>query len=86
MAAIITRENIQPPKIEEGDAGIILKADGTFRVFNTIADPTKLIPAQIEQGKKLLALAAVLKDPEILKLITSNIGAFGDVLSLKMDS
>jgi hypothetical protein len=86
VEAIITRENVQPPKVEEGDAGIILKADGTFRVFNTIADPANATPIQIEMGRKLLALAAVLKDPEILTLITANIGAFGEILSMKMDS
>jgi hypothetical protein len=84
--AILSRENIQAPTIEPGDAGIILKADGTFRVFNTIADPTNLTPAQLELGRKLLALAAVLKDPEILNLLIQNAGAFGDALSLKMDS
>jgi hypothetical protein len=84
--AIITRENIQPPTIEPGDAGIILKTDGTFRVFNTIADPANLTPAQLELGRKVLALAAVLKDPVILDLLIQNTGAFGDAVSLKMDS
>ncbi|MCK1534204.1 MULTISPECIES: hypothetical protein [unclassified Bradyrhizobium] len=86
MTAIITRENVQPPVVEEGDAGIIIKADGTFRVFNTIADPANATPEQIELGRKLLALAAVLKDPEILGMLMNNAGVFGDVLSLKMDS
>jgi hypothetical protein len=84
--AIITRENVQAPQITEGDAGIILKKDGTFRVFNTIADPSNPTPAQRDQGRRLIALAAVLKDPVILDLLIQNASAFGDVLSVKMDS
>lgn len=84
--AVITRENIQHPSIAVGDAGVILKADGTFRVFNTIADPTNLTPAQLEIGRKLLALAAVLTDPVILDLMIQNAGEFGDAIALKMDS
>jgi hypothetical protein len=84
--AIISREHIQEPKIEAGEAGIILKSDGTFRVFNTFSDPAHLTPSQLEIGRKLVALAAVLQDPEILGLLISNASAFGETISLKMDS
>lgn len=83
--AIIERENVQTPTVEEGDAGIILKADGTFRVFNTFKDPTNLTPAQREVGKKLIALAAALHDQTILDLLYNGAGAMGGV-KLKMDS
>jgi hypothetical protein len=83
---IIERENVQKPTIAEGDAGIILKADGTFRIFNTIADPTNLTPAQRELGQKLLALATALQDPVILDLLYQAAAASGDAISLKMDS
>jgi hypothetical protein len=33
-----------------------------------------------------VALAAVLQDPEILGLLISNASAFGETISLKMDS
>ncbi|MCK1543368.1 hypothetical protein IVB12_15740 [Bradyrhizobium sp. 179] len=84
--AIIERENVQAPTVAEGDAGIILKADGTFRVFNTIADPANLTPAQRELGKKLIALATALQDPTILELLYQAAGLFDDVVKIKMDS
>lgn len=84
--AIIERENVQRPTVEEGDAGIILKADGSFRIFNTIADPTRLTPAQRETGKKLIALATALQDPVILDILMQAASTSGEVISLKMDS
>jgi hypothetical protein len=54
-------ENIVSAPIEEGDAGIILKPDGSFKVFSTGAiDPKHLTNGQVDQGTKLIALSVAL--------------------------
>ena len=59
------------PSIEEGDAGIILKKDGSFQVFNCHAtiDAKNMTERQIEQGKQLLGLAAAVKLPELMQVL-----------------
>lgn len=70
MKALLTREMLSDRfEWEEGDAGIVLKKDGTFRVVNTHQniDPKNLTPRQIEQTNQLLALAAVLRVPSFMQ-------------------
>lgn len=68
--SLLTHENIVSAPIEEGDAGVILKADGSFKVFSTAKiDGTNLTPAQREQGEKLIALSVALKYPEIMGIL-----------------
>lgn len=68
--ALLTRENLVSAPIAEGDAGIILKTDGSFRVFSCAKlDPENLTPAQREQGEKLVALAVALSQPTIMDLL-----------------
>ena len=74
MDALLKSENVNYKfEVEEGDAGIILKKDGTFRVFNTHAnlDPKALTPRQIEQGKQILGLSAALQLPELMEILVN---------------
>lgn len=67
----LTLDNITPKPIEEGDAGIILKPDGSFQIFNTHRhiDGANLTPEQLRQGKILLALATALAHPQLLDVL-----------------
>lgn len=63
---MITEKNIMQGPAQPGDAGIVLKPDGSFSVF-TIGDMTEpLSPEQIKQGRTLMALAYALQTPEIM--------------------
>lgn len=63
-------ENLPTGPIVDGDAGIILKADGTFRIFTTgEINPEALTPAQEEQGRKLMALATALSVPQLMHML-----------------
>lgn len=66
--SLLKRENLPNSPIEEGDAGVVLKRDGTFQLFNTHKnlDPNNLTPRQIEQGRTLAAFAAALQIPAIM--------------------
>ncbi len=56
--------------IEEGDAGIVLKPDGTFKVFSTgKIDANNMTEAQLDQGEKLVALSLALTIPQILNML-----------------
>lgn len=66
--ALLTLENTVSSPIEHGDAGVILKPDGTFKVFSTGIDGP-LTPAQEAQGKKLIALAIALRYPEVMSVL-----------------
>lgn len=68
--SLLTISNLPSP-IEEGDAGVILKNDGSFQVFNTYKnpDPAKMTPRQLEQMETILALVAALKVPEIMNVL-----------------
>lgn len=67
---LLTLENIVSSPIAEGDAGVILKADGSWNVFSTSKlGETGLSPAQMEQGKKLIALSVALKHPQIMEIL-----------------
>jgi hypothetical protein len=57
--------------IETGDAGIVIKADGSVKIFNTHKhlDHNNMTHEQLAQGEKLLALAVALSTPEIMNLL-----------------
>ncbi len=67
--ALLTLQNVTATPIEEGEAGVILKKDGTFQVFNSHADmdPNNLTERQLEQGRMLLGLALALRVPGIME-------------------
>lgn len=69
--SLLTLENITTAPIEEGDAGIILKADGSFRIFNTHKDiaANELTEGQLAQGRRMMALAVALKYPEVMQAL-----------------
>lgn len=63
-------ENLPTGPIVDGDAGVILKADGTFQIFTTgQIDPKALTPAQEEQGRKLVALTTALSVPQLMNML-----------------
>jgi hypothetical protein len=66
--SLLKLENMVSAPIQEGDAGVILKPDGTFKVFST-GVKGELTPAQHEQGRKLLAIAVALQHPEIMDIL-----------------
>lgn len=81
---LLTIKNIVTSPIAEGDAGIILKPDGTFKVFSTGDIGGELTEQQKAQGQKLVALAMALSidmvmdtllemssDPEIVSQIVA---------------
>lgn len=56
--------------IAEGDAGIVIKADGSFQIFTTgTIDPRAMTESQIRQGQLLMALATALNTPELLQVL-----------------
>jgi hypothetical protein len=71
MNALLTLENVTHTPIGEGDAGIIIKADGSFQVFNTFKDydPNNPTPEQLEVGQKLTAIAVALKFKPVMDLL-----------------
>jgi len=84
---LLTHENIVSAPIESGDAGVILKPDGSFKVFSTgKLDVANLSEEQIQQGKVLLALAVALKYPEIMDILmmaATDPAIVGDGIDLK---
>jgi hypothetical protein len=66
--SLLTLEDTVTSPIEHGDAGVILKPDGTFKVFSTGVDGA-LTPAQEAQARKLIALAVALRFPEVMAVL-----------------
>ena len=76
--------------IEDGDAGIVIKANGDFQVFTTVSvDPAKMTDAQAVQGRNLQILALVLGHDELRQQIgelVDQLNAAGvDILQLESD-
>lgn len=71
MRHLLTHENLTSEPIGKGDAGIILKPDGTWKVFNCaeIGADGKLTPEQEEQGLKLMALSVALSVPQAMTML-----------------
>lgn len=57
--------------VATGDAGLLIKADGSIQVFNTfdLSDPNKITEQQMETHNKLEALALALRIPKIMSII-----------------
>jgi hypothetical protein len=64
----LTLEDTVTSPVEHGDAGVILKPDGSFKVFSTGVDGP-LTPAQEAQGRKLIALTIALRYPEVMAVL-----------------
>lgn len=73
MTSLFTADQIADfdrAPISEGDAGIILKADGSFQVFTTgHIDPKAMTSIQLDQGKTLMAFTLALRIPQIMDLL-----------------
>jgi hypothetical protein len=70
MQNLLTHKHIVSNPIQEGDAGIVLKRDGSFQLFSTGAiDADNLSPEQISQAKILNALAVALAIPQIMEVL-----------------
>ena len=72
--ALLNKTNLTNRPIQKGDAGIVLRADGSFDIFNCFGfagEPIILTPHQLETGEKLLALSVALKIPEVMRLLES---------------
>lgn len=70
MKNLLTLKNVALAPIETGDAGVILKPDGSFQIFSTGSlEADNLTPAQMEQGMKLNALALALSVPQIMDVL-----------------
>jgi hypothetical protein len=65
---MFTEKNLVKGPIENGDAGLVIKQDGTALVFNTfnIADPETVTDEQIETMKNLAALSFALSQPTVM--------------------
>ena len=72
--ALLNKTNLTNRPIQKGDAGIVLRADGSFDIFNCFeftGEPIVLTPHQLETGEKLLALTIPLRVPEVMRLLQS---------------
>jgi hypothetical protein len=70
--SLLNRDQITNSRITDSDAGIILKQDGTFTVFNSHVLGGEVTAAQSEQMKKVMALAFALQTPEIMDMLYSS--------------
>lgn len=68
---LLTQSNLDLPRIEEGDAGILLKKGGGFVVFNCHKelDVENMTDRQTEQGRALQAFAVALAVPQIMDIL-----------------
>lgn len=57
--------------IAPGDAGLLIKTDGSIQVFNAfdLSDPSQITEAQMETHEKLQALAVALRIPKIMSVL-----------------
>jgi hypothetical protein len=68
-AALFEQTNLAIPKFEKGEAGIIIKANGEFVVWNTFENPSNPTEAQLETARKLAGLAAALQLPQVMDVL-----------------
>ncbi len=85
--SLLTLDHVTNQPLTAGDAGIILKEDGTFRIFNLHEniDPQNVTDTQKMQMKKLMALAVALQVPQVMDLLyecASDPEIVGSVLDL----
>jgi len=62
----LTPDQILSQPIQDGDAGIIIKRDGSFQIFTTGDIANTMSPEAIEQGLTLMGVSIALSTPEIL--------------------
>jgi hypothetical protein len=70
MQNLVGLEHLVADPIQTGDAGVILKIDGSFKVFSTgDIDPEHMTIAQVEQGRRLQALVLALSIPQVMQIL-----------------
>lgn len=72
MFNLLKPENLVNRPIEDGDAGVFLRADGTWQIFTSGKIPNDvalLTDIQRDQANKLMALALVLSVPQIYQML-----------------
>jgi hypothetical protein len=62
----LQKENVSLSPIQEGDAGIVLKKDGSFQIFTTGDVSGSLTTEQQVQSTRLMALVVALSTPSIM--------------------
>jgi hypothetical protein len=69
--ALLGTQNFADAPIQEGDAGLILRKNGDFQIFNTHAsiDPENLTDRQREHGDILRAFSLALQIPNVMELL-----------------
>ena len=85
-----TLDSFLDEPIEDGDAGIVIKANGDFQVFTTVSvDPAAMTDAQAAQGRNLQILALVLGHDELRQQIGELVDQLNaarvDILQLEQD-
>lgn len=56
-------------EIAEGECGVIVSPDGSFRVFSTGIDVANLSQEQIAMGEKLMALTLALSNDQVMHVL-----------------
>jgi hypothetical protein len=69
VTALIDQTNLAIPKFEDNEAGITLKADGTFVIWSTFKNPGNPTEQQLKQMQSLMAFAAALRLPPIMEAL-----------------
>lgn len=72
MQPVFTAANLTNEPVQDGDAGFILRKDGSFQIFTTgHIDPNALTARQQEQGQLLTLFALVTSSPQIRDMLTN---------------
>jgi hypothetical protein len=69
VSALINVTNLAIPKFEPDQAGIILKADGSFLIWNTFKNPSNPTELQTQQMSQLLGFSAALQLPAVMDVL-----------------
>lgn len=73
MQHLISSKTMAKSPIEDGDAGLILRKDGTVQIFNCFGDEAREIEdftaEQIETHRRLMALLVALSSSEIMSTL-----------------
>lgn len=67
--ALLTAANLVSSHIQQGDAGVVLRSDGSFQIFQTHGPvtPGSMTEEQKMQAGKLLALSVALRSDAIMQ-------------------
>lgn len=63
---VLSKENVSLERLQEGDAGIILKQNGEFQIFTTATLGKEMNQSQLVQTTRLMALVVALTTPSIM--------------------